>query len=83
MTIAGAVAFPNNGRAIRMNGDPDPGEVDREVCAPVLAGKDTAGLDGLSGPTIKPENPVGLRNRVPAFEVGQIAAVSLAGPDSG
>jgi hypothetical protein len=27
--FAGAMALPNDGRAIRLHGDPDPGEVDR------------------------------------------------------
>ena len=64
-----------------MNGDPDPGEVDRQEGPAVLAGEDTAGFDRLPVPTIKAEDSVGLRNRLPALEVGQFAAVGLAGPD--
>ena len=58
--FAGGMALPNNGRAIRMHGDPDPGEIDRQEGPAVLAGEDTAGFDRLPVPTVKSENPVGL-----------------------
>src|SRR5450759_3088633 len=75
------MAFPNNGRAIRMNGDPDPGEVDRQECAPIFAGKHTAGLDRLPVPAIESEDPVCFRDGVPAFDIGKLAAMGLTGAD--
>jgi len=81
VAFTGAMAFPNDGRAIRMNGDPDPGDVDRQEGSPVLTAKHTARLDGLPVPTIKSENPVGFRNCVPALKIGQFAAMGLSGPD--
>src|SRR5450756_242633 len=67
--------------AIRMNRDPDSGDIDRHEGPAVLAGMDATGLNRLPVPTIKTEDPVGLRNRVPAFDVGQFAAMGLAGAD--
>ena len=58
-----------------------PGEVDRQECAPIFAGKNATGLDRLPVPAIEPEDPVGLRNRVPTFDVGQLAAMGLTGAD--
>jgi hypothetical protein len=75
------MAFPNDGRTIRMHGDPDPGEVDRQECAPVLAGKDTTGLDRLPVPAVEPEDTVGLRDCVPALKIRQFAAMGLTGAD--
>ena len=66
---------------IRMNGDPDPGEVDRQEGPAVLAGKDATGLDRLPVPPIEPKDPVGFRDRIPAFDVGQLAAMGLTRPD--
>ena len=31
------MAFPNNGRAVRMNGDPEPGDIDHHEGPAVLA----------------------------------------------
>jgi hypothetical protein len=80
--FASAVAFPNDGRAIRMNGDPDPGEVDRQECAPIFAGNDATGLNCLTAPTIKPEDPIGLRDRILALDIGKLATMGLAGEGS-
>jgi hypothetical protein len=79
--FAGAMALTNDGCTIRMHGDPDPGEVDRQEGPAVLAGKDATGLDRLPVPPIEPEDPVGFRDRVPAFDVGQLAAMGLTRPD--
>src|SRR5450759_2289286 len=75
------MALTNDGCAIRMHGDPDPGEVDRQEGPAVLAGEDTAGFDRLPVPTIEPKDPVGFRDRIPAFDVGQLAAKGLTRPD--
>ena len=75
------MTFPNNSRTIRMHGDSNSGDIDRQEGAAVLAGKDAFGFDGLPVPAIKPEDPVGLRDGVPALEIGQFAAAGLTGPD--
>ena len=80
-TFTGAMAFPNNGCAICLNGDADPGDVDRQKDTPIFTGQDATGFDGLSGPTVKPENPVGLRDGVPALQVGEFPAIGLTGAD--
>ena len=77
--FAGAMALLNDGRAICMNSDPNSRDIDRQEGAAVLAGKDATGFDRLPVPAVKPEDPVGLRNRVPAFEIGQFAAMGLTG----
>ena len=74
-------ALPDDGRAVSVYGDPYAGEVNRQEIPAVFAGQHTAGFDRLPVPTIKAEDPVGRRNRLPALEVGQFAAVGLAGPD--
>ena len=75
------MALPNDGRAIGMYGDPDSGDIDRQEGPAVLAGKDAFGVDGLPVPAVKPEDPIGLRDRVPALEIGQFAAMGLTGAD--
>src|ERR1035437_1267155 len=75
------MAFTNNGCPIRMNGDPNSCDVDHQETPAVLAGKDTFGFDGLPVPAIKPEDPVGLRDGVPALEIGEFPAMGLAGAD--
>ena len=81
VAFAGAMAFTDDGCPVRMHGDPDPGDVDGQECAPVLAGKDAFGFDGLPAPAVKAEDPVGFRDGVPALEIGQLPAMGLAGPD--
>ena len=70
MSFAGAMAFSNDSSAIGMHGDPNSCDVDRQECAAVLAGKDAFGLDRLPAPAVKPKDPVGLRDGVPALEIG-------------
>ena len=77
----GAMAFPDNGCPIRLHGEPHPGDIDGEEGALGLPGQDALGFDGLSGPAVKAEDPVGLRDRVPALEVGQLPAMGLPGAD--
>ena len=79
--FAGAMAFPDDGCALRLHGDADPGDIDGEESALVFAGKDAFGFDGLPAPAVKAEDPVGLRDRVPAFEIGEFPAMGLAGAD--
>ena len=64
------MAFPNDGCTIRMNSDSHPRDVDRQEGPAVLAGKRAAGFEGLSIPTVKAEDPICLRDRIPALEIG-------------
>ena len=75
------MAFPNDSCAIGMHGDPNPCDVDREEGAAVLAGKDAFGFDRLPAPAVKPKDPVGLRDGVPALEIGELPAMGLPGAD--
>ena len=75
------MAFSDDGRAIRMHGDPNSGDIDRQEGAAVLTGKYAFGFNGLPVPAIKPEDPVGLRDGVPALEIGELAAVGFTGAD--
>ena len=75
------MALTNNGRATRMHRDSNPGDIDRQEGPTVLAGKDATGLDRLPVPAIEPKDPVGFRDRIPAFDVGQLAAMGLTRPD--
>ena len=75
------MAFPNDGCPVRMHGDAHPGDIDRQEGAAVLAGKDAFGFNRLPAPAVKAEDPVGLRDGVPAFEIGELAAMGLAGAD--
>ena len=77
----GAMALPDDGCAVRLHGDPDPGDIDGEEGAAVLAGQDAFGFDGLPAPAVKAEDPVGLRDGVPALEIGEFAAMGLSGAD--
>jgi CRP-like cAMP-binding protein len=40
-----------------------------------------AGFDGLAVPAIKAKDPVGFRDRVPAFDIGELASIGLARAD--
>ena len=55
--------------------------IDRQEGAAVFTGQHAAGLDRLPVPAIKPEDPIGLRDRVPALDIGQLAAIGLARAD--
>ena len=59
-SFSGAMAFTNDGCPIRLDSNPDSGDVDRQEAPAVLAGKDATGLNRLPVPTVKSENPVGL-----------------------
>ena len=75
------MTFANNGCAVSVHRDPDPGDVDREEGPTVFAGKHTARFEGLSVPAVEAKDPIGFRNRVPALDVGKLAAIGLAGAD--
>ena len=75
------MALTNDCGAIRMHGDADSRDVDSKEGAAALAGKDAFGFDCLAVPAVKPEDPVGLRDRVPALEIGELAAMGLTGAD--
>ena len=80
-TFAGAMALADDGCAVRLHGDPHPGDVDGKESALVLAGKDAFGFDRLPAPAVKAEDPVGLRDGVPALEISEFPAIGLAGAD--
>ena len=75
------MAFANDGRAVSVHRDPDPGDIDREEAPAVFAGEHTARFEGLSVPAVESEDSIGFRDRVPAFDVGELAAIGLARAD--
>jgi len=75
------MAFPNDGCAICVNSDSDPRNVDGKKGPAGLAGKRAAGLEGLSIPTVKAEDSIGLGDGVPTLEIGQRATIGFAGSD--
>ena len=75
------MAFPNNGRTVGMNRNPDPGDVDRQERAAIFAGEDAFGIDGLPAPAVESEDPIGLHDGVLALEIGQLPSIGLPGAD--
>ena len=59
-TFAGSVTFTNNGCPVCMHSDTHPRDIDGEEGSAVFAGEHTSGLERLSAPAIKPENPISL-----------------------
>src|SRR5664280_2393459 len=76
-----AVTFTNRSRATCVHGNPHAGDMDGEECAAVFAGEDTAGFKGLSAPPIESENSIGFRDRIPAFDIVERAAIRFSGTD--
>src|SRR4029078_8775549 len=68
----------NNRRAVRQDGDAHLGDIDRGAMSAIFPGKDAAGLNGFTAPTVKAKYAVGLGNRQPAFDIRELAAVCLA-----
>ena len=75
------MAFPDDGCAIGLHGNPHPGDIDGEEGAAVLPGQHAFGFDGLPAPAVKAEDPVGLRDGVPALDIGELATMELTGAD--
>ena len=67
--FTGAMVFPNDGGAIGVYCNPDPGGVDGKEGAAVLAGKHAFGFRGLPVPAVKAKDPIGLTDCVPALDV--------------
>ena len=76
-----AMAFSDNGDPAGLHGNPYPRDIDGNKCAAVLPCEHAAGLDRFPIPAIKAKDPVGFRDRVPALDIGELAAVGLARSD--
>ena len=79
--FARAVAFPDDGCAIGVHGNAHPGDIDGEECSRGCHGLGTHLDSTVSVPAIKPEDPVGFRDRVPTFDIGEFATMGLARAD--
>ena len=66
---------------VGLDRNPHFGDIDGQEGAAIFPGKDTAGFDGFSAPAIEPKDPIGLRDREPAFDIGELAAIGLARAD--
>ena len=75
------MSFPNNGCAIGLDGNSYFGDIDGDKGAAVLPGENATGFYGFSTPSIKAEDPVGLRDREPAFDIGEFTAMGFARAD--
>ena len=76
-----SVAFADDGCAIRLHGNSHPGDIDREKGPAIFPGQDAFGVDGLPAPSVETEDPIGLRDRVPALDIGELATMDLAVAD--
>src|SRR5215475_13583710 len=79
--LAGTMTFTDDRRAIGLHGNAHLGDVDRAERAAVFSCEDAARLDSFTAPGIKAEDPIGFRDREPAFDVCQFAAMGLARAD--
>ena len=75
--LAGAMAFADDGCPVRMHGDADPRDIDRQETAPVFAGQHTAGIQGFPAPAIEAKDSVGFGDHVPAFQIGELPAMGF------
>ena len=71
------MALSDYGCTIGLNGDPHSGGIDGKEAAAVFAGEHTFGFDGFPAPAVEAKNPIGLRDRVPAFDIGEFTAIGL------
>lgn len=79
--FARAMAFTNYDRAIGVHRDPHSGDVDGEECSAVFTGEHATGFNGPP-PAVEPEDPIGYRDRVPAFNIREFASVGLTSADN-
>ena len=75
------MALADDRCAAGMHRNPHPRDIDRQERASVLPGQDAAGFQRLPAPAIKAKYPVGFRDDIPALQIGELAAIGLAGPD--
>ena len=52
-----------------------------ETAGRAAFGHDAFEFDGLPAPAVKAKDPIGLRDRVPALDIGELATMDLAGSD--
>src|SRR5262245_42030729 len=75
------MAFANDGCAVGPHRNPHPGSIDCKERPSIFTCEHTAGLDRLSIPAVKAKDSVGFRDRVPAFNIGELAPIGLACAD--
>ena len=66
--FAASMPLSDNGMSVRMDSDPDPGDIDSVVGASEFPVQDATGLHRLSIPSLIPEDSIGLGDGMPAFE---------------
>jgi hypothetical protein len=79
--FARSMTFSDNGGAIGVHGNAHFGDIDGEERATGFSRQDATGVYGLAVPAVKTEDPVGLRDRIPAFDIGELATIDLASAD--
>jgi hypothetical protein len=73
------MAFPDDCWAIGLHGNTHPGDIDGEKGPAVFPGQHAFGFDDLPAPAVEPEDPIGLRDRVPALDIRELSTMDLAG----
>ena len=76
------MTFANDGCAIRVHRDAHLGDVNGKERAATFTGKDAAGFQCFPVPAIKTEDPIGLGERVPTFDVMELTTMRLARVDT-
>src|SRR5215831_17380499 len=71
--------FADDNGVVSADRNPHFGDVDGDKAAAALARQHTAGIDRFAAPAVEAEDPVRLRDRKPALDIGELAAMSLAG----
>ena len=81
MSLTRTVAFPDDDCTVRLNSDAHFSGIDCNEAAAVFPGQDTLGVDRLTAPAVKTEDTIGFCDRVPTFNVGQLAAMDFTRAD--
>jgi hypothetical protein len=75
------VTFSNDGCTAGLHRNPHPGGINGKEGAAIFSSEDTTGFNCFPAPTIKAKNAVGFRDRIPALDIGEFAAIGFAGAD--
>src|SRR6516165_3856434 len=73
--FSAAVALANDARPIGLHGQSYPCDIDGKEDALVFPPEHTLGFQGLSRPTIKAKDAVGLGDGVPALEITELPSI--------
>src|SRR5262245_20620836 len=75
------MTFANDNCLFGVHRYPHAGDVDGKEGTAVFPRQDAPRLNGLPTPAIKAEDPVGFRDRKPAFDIGKLAPIGFTRAD--